>query len=96
MNIWVVGHYESGSNWEEYRALEGIEWLNETQVQSHSPDVPASFTIDVTIRKKFLGENLDAALIIRNILDEEKLLHPIGGDEGRTFYIMLNIHPFWH
>jgi hypothetical protein len=96
MNVWIAAHYESGSQWEEYRELEGVEWLNDTQVQTHSPDVPASFTIDVTIRKKFLGENLDAALIIRNILNEEKLLHPIGGDEGRTFYLVLNIHPFWH
>ena len=96
MNVWIASHYESGSQWEEYRELEGVEWLNENQVQTHSPDVPASFTIDVTIRKKFLGENLDAALIIRNILDDEKLLHPIGGDEGRTFYLVLNIHPFWH
>jgi hypothetical protein len=96
MNVAILAHYESGSRWKEYRSLEGIEWLNATQLQSHSPDIPASFTIDVTIRKKFLGENLDAALIIRNILDAEKLLHPIGGDEGRTFYIVLNIHPFWH
>jgi hypothetical protein len=96
MNVRIAAHYESGSQWNEYRSLEGVEWVNETQIQSHSPDVPASFTIDASIRKKFLGETLDASLIIRNILDDEKLLHPIGGDEGRTFYIVLNIHPFWH
>jgi hypothetical protein len=96
MNVAIAAHYESDSRWEEYRSLEGVEWLNATQIQSHSPDVPASFTIDVSIRKKFLGETLDASLIIRNIFDEEKLLHPIGGDAGRAFYIMLNIHPVWH
>jgi hypothetical protein len=95
MNIWLLASYESGSKWEEYRNLEGIEWVNETQVQSHSPDIPASFAIDMTIRKKFWGDNLDAALIMRNIFDDERLLHPIGGDEGRTFFLLLNIHPFW-
>lgn len=93
MNICLSTRYKSGSQWEEYRALEGVEWSNVTETQTHSPDIPASLTFDISIRKKFWGDNLDAALIIRNILDEENWLHPIGGEDGRTFYIVLNIHP---
>ena len=31
-----------------------------------------------------------------NIFDKDMLLHPINGDKGQAFYIMVIIHSSWH
>lgn len=82
--------YYSPRYWREYRALEGKTFKS---ANNHFPPLKGTFStktlsyinLDISLRKWLLQKRMSLQLAVRNILDQEVRMHPLGARLSTKF-----------
>ncbi|MCX8009821.1 MAG: hypothetical protein N3A61_01585, partial [Ignavibacteria bacterium] len=78
--------YTSSSNWINYHDIEGISY------GKYSSRLNPKTLIDVSIQKWMWRKRIWLNLVIRNLLKQKEIYHPIGADLGMRFFFQANIY----
>jgi hypothetical protein len=89
--------YRSSTEWNEFAAIEG----NENRLPNGIPirnvtgtfhtETPAYTDVSLSVQKWFFNRHLNTQFSLRNLLNEEVRMHPLGGELATKFDIKINV-----
>ncbi len=94
-SIWTKFSYNSSSQWENYKNINGESYLTVHQdTLKYSNIVGSSNVIDLGIQKWLFKRKINTKLFFRNVFNKQKRYHPIGASFDLTLYFHITYYPF--
>ncbi len=93
----VNATYRSATRWDEFAAIEGNEYRLPNGIPirdvsgTFNTKTPAYTDLSLSVQKWFLSRRLNTQFSVRNLLNEEVRMHPLGGEMAMKFDIKISL-----